>query len=132
MADSKLTAAQDRALFSIRLLQEAQAARDRYDATGELQDAEKVAPCINTLWVTVRAALGYVRPLVTSTQQLPKKFEFGGVTFRLIFPPEGLVQIVEPSTEMNLTAGFVGWVDPMTVAALNPAVVSPVTPPDQS
>jgi hypothetical protein len=131
MADSKLTAAQERAVFSIRLLQEAQAARERYDAKGELQDVEQVAPCINTLWVTVRAALGYVRPLVTSTQQLPKKFEFGGVTFRLIFPPEGLVQIVEPTTETNLTVGFVGWVDPMKVTALNAAALPP-TQPDQS
>lgn len=131
MADSKLTAAQERAVFSIRLLQEAQAARERYDATGELQDAEKVAPCINTLWVTVRAALGYVRPLVTSTQQLPKKFEFGGITFRLIFPPEGMVQIIEPTTEMNLTAGFVGWADPMKATATNASAATP-TQPDQS
>lgn len=131
MADSKLTAAQERALFSIRLLQEAQAARERYDATGVLQDAEEVAPCINTLWVTVRSALGYVRPLVTSTQQLPKKFEFAGLTFRLIFPPEGLVQIIEPTTETNLTAGFIGWADPMTAAPLNAAALPP-TQPDQS
>lgn len=115
MAADRMTEAHERALFQVRLLQEAQAARARYDATGELQDAELVAPSINTLWVTVCSALNYVTPLITSTEQLPKKFPFGGVTFQLIFPPEGMVQIIEPSTETNLTAGFVGWVDPMKV-----------------
>lgn len=115
MRSSQLSAAQERAVFLVRLLQESQAARECYDKTGELQDPEKVAPSINLLWVTVCTALDYVRPLVTATEQLPKKFNFAGVSFRLIFPPAGMVQIVEPTTETNLTAGFVGWVDPMKV-----------------
>lgn len=115
MASDRMTEAHERAIFQVRLLQEAQAARARYDATGELQDAAMVAPTIHTLWVTACSALNYVKPLITSTEQLPKKFAFGGVTFQLIFPPEGMVQIVEPNTETNLTAGFVGWVDPMKV-----------------
>ena len=102
----------------------------RYYATGELQDAAVVAPTINTLWVNVCSALNYVKPLITSTEQLPKKFAFGGVTFRLIFPPEGMVQIIEPNTETNLTAGLIGWVDPMKVTPLRAVAANPTNKPD--
>lgn len=130
MAADRMTEAHERALFQVRLLQEAQAARARYDATGELQDAAMVAPTISTLWVTVCSALNYVTPLITSTEQLPKKFPFGGVTFQLIFPPEGMVQIIEPNTETNLTAGLIGWVDPMKVTPLRAVAPNPTHKPD--
>lgn len=124
--DRALKAAQDRASFQVRLLQESQAARAQYDATGELQDPEAVAPTINALWVTVCSALNYVAPLVTSNAQLPKFFPFAGVKFRLIFPAEGMVQILDPTTEIVLTEGLIGWIDLTKVTPL-PAPDSPPT-----
>lgn len=119
MANSKLTAAQDRAVFQVRLLQEARAARELYDATGQLQHAAEVAPHIHVVWTALFAAINFVRPLISSIEQLPKKFEFAGVTFRVIYPPEGAAQLIDPTTETTLTAGFVGWVDPMKTAPLS-------------
>ncbi len=131
MANSKLTAAQDRAVFQVRLLREAKAARERYDATGELQDASTVAPHVNFAWMALCAAIKFAAPLVSSIEQLPKKFVFGGVTFRVIYPPEGKALLIDPDTETTLTAGFIGWADPMKAAPLTDANSPPTKQPDQ-
>lgn len=113
MADSNPTAAQEQAMFLIPIWREAKAARERYEATGELQDIEQAAPTINKLQIAVLTALDYIRPLQLPVEKLPKRFPFCGVSFRLMFPAEGMVQIVCPITEEILTAGFKGWSDPM-------------------
>lgn len=113
MGNSNATAAQEQAMFLVRCWKEAKAARERYEATGELQDMEQVAPTIDKLQIAVLTALDYVRPLQLPVETLPKRFPFCGVSFRLLFPAEGMVQIVCPITEEILTAGFKGWSDPM-------------------
>lgn len=123
-----LSAAQERALFQVRLIQESNAALSRYEATGQLQDAAILAPTINTAWLALGAALQFARPLVNSIEQLPKKFEYGGLIFRVVYPPEGLAQLIEPSTEIVLTAGLIGWVDPMKVTPLAATTSPPAQP----
>ena len=131
MAGSTLNEAGQRAIFQLTLLREAQAVRAHYDATGELQDAAKVAPCINYLWLAVCSALNYVKPLATSVAQLPKKYEWGGVTYRLVFPAAGMVQIIDPTTEASLTEGLIGWVDLTKVAPPAAPANKPTNQPDQ-
>lgn len=127
----KLSTAHERALFQVRLIQESNAVLARYEATGELQDAAIVAPTVNTVWLALGAALHFVRPFVTSIEQLPKKFEYGGLTFRVIYPPAGVAQLVEPSTEIVLTVGLIGWVDPMKVKPLSDTAPQQTPPQKQ-
>jgi hypothetical protein len=105
MADDTLQPGGAIALVQLRAVQEAKHFRDLYEATGELQDLAD-APYLNIAWHAAQCAVRYALPLAGSAERLPKTVNWLGIPYRLIFPPEGPVQIEDPTTGVNLCIGF--------------------------
>lgn len=100
------------AMLQLQAVQEAKAARERYEATGELQSLDD-APILNIAWQAARCAVRYALPLAGTVERLPKRFDWLGIHYRLIFTPDGQVYIADPTTEINLCVGFRNGFDPL-------------------
>lgn len=102
--------------YHTELLAQALKAREQYQKTGELMPKSE-APHLIAAWHAAVAAVKYARQIAPKTSDLPKRFEWLGVDFLLVFTPYKTVEIAtdNPHNSINLCYGIDGWVDPMKV-----------------
>lgn len=98
------------------LLAQALKAREHYAKTGELTPKSEVSH-LAIAWQAAASAVKYARQLNPKTSELPKRFEWVGQEFLLVFTPHKTVEIAtnNPLNSINLCYGIEGWVDPMKV-----------------
>lgn len=98
------------------LLAQSLKAHERFDATGELTPQSEV-PHLVAAWHAAAAAVKYAKQLTPNVSDLPKRFEWLGQDFRLVFTPEKTVEIATNNSlnSINLCYGIEGWIDPMKV-----------------
>lgn len=98
------------------LLAQALKAREHYVKTGELIPKSEV-PHLATAWHAASSAVRYAKQLNPKTSELPKRFEWVGLDFLLVFTPHKTVEIAtnNPHNSINLCYGIEGWIDPMKV-----------------
>jgi hypothetical protein len=98
------------------LVAQALKARERYEATGELTPKCEV-PHLITAWFAAEAAVKYAKQVTPRVRDLPKRFEWMGQDFLLVFTPHRTVEIAtnNPHNSINLCYGIEGWIDPMKV-----------------
>lgn len=102
--------------YHSELLAQALKAREHYEATGELTPQSE-APHLIAAWHAAAAAVKYAKQLTPKVSDLPKRFEWLGQDFRLVFTPHKTVEIAtdNPLNSINLCYGIEGWIDPMKV-----------------
>lgn len=98
------------------LLAQAFKARENYEKTGQLTPRSEV-PHLVAAWHAAAAAVKYARQLTSKNSELPKRFEWIGIDFLLVFTPHKTVEIATntPLNAINLCYGVEGWIDPMKV-----------------
>lgn len=98
--------------YHIQVRVQAKEARIHYYKTGEPISIALV-PHLLLTWQAAMAAVAYARRISPLAASLPKRFDWLGSQYQLVFPPEGPVLIADPLTQENLCVGMPGWVDPM-------------------
>lgn len=117
--------------YHSNLLGQALKARERYAQTGELTPQAEV-PHVVAAWHAAAAAVSYAKRISAKTSDLPKRFEWLGAEFLLVFTPHKTVEIAtsNPLNSINLCYGIEGWIDPMKVTSLRAVPANPTNKPD--